>query len=201
MICIAIFLGCGEVVFAATGSPMQEGNQEGGALLQFTTPSGQVLGFQPGAVIVAGLDHMLRVDFVEARAVMPVSENGGVYGSGGSDIQANRLQRVVYSEVWEGVTVIYESSEQSILKSSYEIRAGVPGRPVEQIRLRYNRPVRMDDRGNLVITYETGEMTEAAPVAWQVVGGQRRPVQATYLLLGEREVGFPWAPMTRVFQW
>ena len=56
--------------------------------------------------------------------------------------------------------------------------------------MRYNRPVRLDDQGNLVIAYEKGTMTDSAPVAWQEIDGQRKPVQVSYVLLGNNEVGF-----------
>ena len=164
--------------------------QEEDTLLQFTTSNGHVVGFQKGSIVVAALDHMLRVDLVGARAVAPVSKDGSAPGNESKPVPASKLQRVTYPEAWEGITVVYEASDEAILKSTYHIRANVPGQPVQRIRLRYNRPVRLDRHGNLVIAYEAGEMTETAPVAWQEIDGQRRPVQAAYLLLGEREVGF-----------
>src|SRR4030042_914620 len=84
-------------------------------------------------------------------------------------------------------SLVYEASEGAIAKSTYYLNEGTAS---GNIRLSYNRPVSLDEQGNLEIAYETGSMVERAPVAWQEIAGQRNPVTVSYVLYGEREVGF-----------
>jgi hypothetical protein len=169
------------------------------ALLQFTSAGGHVVGFGNSSVYVAAMDHMLKVDLVGVQDVFPLSEEGKTQAAGDDADIAQPLSRVSYPEAWEGVTIVYEGSAGSILKSSYYIDAYPKGMPTDQIRLRYNRPVHLDDRGNLIIAYATGEMIEAAPVAWQEIDQERKPVQVAFVLLAEREVGFSLGDYDREF--
>jgi hypothetical protein len=91
------------------------------ALLQYTSASGHVVGFGNGAVYVAAMDHMLRVDLVGALDVAPISQGGETQEAGDASDISQPLSRVTYPEAWEGVTVVYEGSAGSILKSSYYI--------------------------------------------------------------------------------
>ena len=84
----------------------------------------------------------------------------------------------------------YESEEGAILKSTYFVDGGSDGASVDQIQLHYNRDVSLDAQGNLVIAYDTGTMTDSAPVAWQDIDGQRVFVDVHYELLGDNLVGF-----------
>ncbi|MDD8026568.1 MAG: SBBP repeat-containing protein, partial [Acidobacteriota bacterium] len=104
--------------------------------------------------------------------------------------QTPAFERVAYPDVWAGVTVAYEKSERGIYESSYMIAAGTSGRPVENIHLRYNRPVRIDTNGDLVIAYERGEMRESAPVAWQEREGMKIPVDVAFKSFSGHEIGF-----------
>ncbi len=154
-----------------------------------TTSSGHVLGFGQGSVIVASLDHMLQVNMVGANATAPAVVEAAA-GSEASPAALNPFSRVMYTNVWDGVTAVYEAQAGSILKSTYHVQAGLDGNPADQIRLHYNRPVSLDDQGNLVIAYDNGTMTDSVPVAWQDIDGQRKFVEVSYMLLGNNEVGF-----------
>jgi len=172
-------------VWSAPQAPMREAD----TLLQYTS-GGHVLGFGRSSIVVASADHMLRVELVGGRAVSPVADPTNASEAAGSQGKAPPLSRVTYPEVWDGVTVVYDKADGAVVKSTYQIQAGTEGRPADQIRLRYNRPVRLDGDGNLVVAYEMGEMTERAPVAWQEAGGKKKPISVAYLLLGERDIGF-----------
>ena len=176
---------------AASGTPGNAidsaGTNDGAKLLQFTT-SGHVLGFSGDGVIITSARHMLRIDFLNSRAVAP--EADGDVSQESSAGAASPLGVVTYRNVWDGVTVVYEASGASIAKSTYYVDTTKDGVQVDRIRLGYNRPVQIDEQGNLVIAYEDGTMVESAPIAWQEVEGQRKPVTAAYALYGEREVGF-----------
>jgi hypothetical protein len=66
------------------------------------------------------------------------------------------------------------------MQSSYLL---APGADVGQIRLRYNAPVEIEAGGSLRIGYETGQIRESSPVAWQYFNGRRIPVEVTFCLL------------------
>jgi hypothetical protein len=88
------------------------------------------------------------------------------------------------------VTIIYQAHPGSVFKSSYFIDAGLAGNPTAQIRLHYNRPLTVDAKGNLLISYDNGILTDSAPVAWQEIGGRKVSVRAFYKLLSKNEMGF-----------
>ncbi len=150
-------------------------------LLEFNSGS-HVLGFSSGSMYMASGTHVLRVEFVGGKSVAPVSKEGL-----SSDGKAPPLSKVIYPNIWDGVDIVYEGAKGSIVKSTYTVAAGkAPG----SIRLRYNRPLTLDKKGNLVVRFETGEMTESRPVAWQVVEGKKKPVMVAYNLQSDKEVGF-----------
>ena len=174
---------------AAAWTPPAAGAKKGNTLLQFTS-KGHVLGFGTDSFYIATGDHMMRIAWAGGRSVSPVAERCAGPGDTRASGQGQALERVSYPEVWNGVTVVYEKRDGAVLKSSYRIQAGATGNPVEQIRLLYNRPIRIDQDGDLVVSFERGEMREQAPVAWQETGGARTSVAVAYRLFGEREVGF-----------
>lgn len=150
-----------------------------------------MLGFSGDGVIVASARHMLRTDFLNARAVSPEAD-GEVSGESSAGT-LSPLGRVTYRNLWDGVTVVYEASQGAVAKSTYYLDNGVQ---VDRIRLGYNRPLQIDEKGNLLIIYEDGTMVEGAPVAWQETEGGRKPVTVTYDLRGEGEVGFSLSDYT-----
>jgi hypothetical protein len=155
--------------------------------LQFTS-NGHVLGFSSDGVIIASADHMLKTEFIGSRAVAPEAE-AAVLAENNAGM-ASTLSRVTYHDVWDGVTVVYEASPGAIIESTYYVDAAEKGIPYDLIRLGYNRPVSLDEQGNLVIAYDSGIFVESAPVAWQEIDGRRQPVTAAFALYGECEVGF-----------
>ena len=149
-------------------------------LLQFTS-QGHVLGFRDDGVVIASARHMLKVNFLGSKGVAPKTD-----GDVESD-EAQPLGRVTYQNVWDGVSVAYEANKSSVVKSTYYVD---DGSHTNRIRLGYNRPVQLDGQGNLVISFEDGTLTESAPIAWQEIKGQRKPVKVSYALHGDHEVGF-----------
>jgi hypothetical protein len=97
------------------------------------------------------------------------------------------LGRVTYTELWPGISVTYDTAHGGIVRSTWEV---APGADPALIRLRYNRPVSLNADGTLAVTYETGAMTESAPVAWQDGDGKRHAVEASFTKLGQAEVGY-----------
>jgi hypothetical protein len=172
---------------SGSASRLTKGTDE---LLQYTA-GGHVLGFRKAEMFIASGDHALRVDFVNARPVSPREEINS------SDLEKNRdvaqpLGRVSYRDLWDRVTLIYEKHGSGVVKSTYHVQPAGTGNlnPVELIRLRYNVPVKVDEGGNLLLSFATGDMRETRPVAWQEIKAKRVPVEVTYRLIEEQEVEF-----------
>jgi hypothetical protein len=148
-----------------------------------------VLGFRKGEMVIASGDHALRIEFVNAR---PVSPEEGIKSQepGKNGDAAQPLGKVTYRDLWAGVTLVYEKHGSGVVKSSYHVqpRSGLSG--VNRIRLRYNVPVKVNESGDLVLSFATGEMRETRPVAWQEIEGERVPVDVAYRLTADQEVGF-----------
>ena len=180
-------MGAGVPVLpAALGLPGQtndprSGPSPDGKSMQ-CTHGGHVLAFGPDGVIVAAGDHALKLEFVGGNRREPQSSTAP-----STDGRAQPLDVVTYPGLWDGVSLVWEATADGVVKTSYEVAAGAD---VGRIRLRYNVPVQRDDAGALQFRFETGRMSESAPVAWQEIGGQRVPVDVAFRVVSECEVGF-----------
>jgi Beta-propeller repeat len=112
----------------------------------------------------------------------------GAASAEGTDNRAKApsLGRVLYQGLWEGISLTYGSTKDAITESTYHI---APGADVSRIPLRYNVPVQKQTDGSLKLAFNSGFMTESAPVAWQEIGGKRVPVEVSFRVSGG-EVGF-----------
>ncbi len=167
------------------------------------TSGGHVVQFDRQGYRVASMTHALVVGFVNSREVVPVNDSPGIpeenevpplQDPGVVPVPAGKgpspLGKVRYPGVWDKVTAVYTGNQGGILESTYELEPDGDSTRVSSIVLQYNRPVKLDQRGNLVITYEQGTLTESAPVAWQDDQGKRLPVEVHYRLLPGNRVGF-----------
>jgi hypothetical protein len=158
-------------------------------LLEFAAGS-HVLGFKQGGMYVASADHALQVEFVGARSVCPVEKASSASSSGHSKPAHQPLGAVTYSDLWDGISLVYEKDSKGLVKCTYHIAQGTRASPVDQIRVAYNVPVRLDNRGRLLLKFETGHFIETVPLAWQEIEGEQIPVDVSFRILGENEVGF-----------
>lgn len=152
--------------------------------IQFVS-GGHVLGFKSGRVYLAGMDHALSVSFVGGRNVVPSSTS-----------QTGMLEQVKYAGVWPGIDVIYSAAHGGVVESSYYLESGAD---VENIRLSYNVPARLNVDGGLSFAFQMGELCETAPVAWQEIAGKRLPVEVSFVKYGESLVGFKLGEYDRHF--
>ncbi|MBF0458314.1 MAG: SBBP repeat-containing protein [Nitrospirae bacterium] len=151
------------------------------ALIQFTSGN-HIIGFKEDKVYVASMDHALTVEFVGANKVTPQANSGKT-----TEGRAAALGKASYDNLWDGITLSYESGQKGLLESTYHLKAGADP---DLIRLKYNVPLSIDDNGNLVLKYKTGTMQESAPIAWQEIEGKKVPVEISFKVSGEREAGF-----------
>jgi hypothetical protein len=151
------------------------------SLLQFVS-GGHALGFAAGGVYAAAGDHALHVDFIGANAVQPQPDTGTAEAGG----KAAPLGRVVYENLWDGITLAYSAAGGSIYTTTYAL---APGADPAAIRLSYNVTPVVNSDGSLGIAFAAGALTESAPAAWQTVDGRRVAVEAAFRVRGQ-EVTF-----------
>ncbi len=146
---------------------------------------GHLLGFQPKKVYFASLDHALSVEFLGTPGVMPKTAAEG--GETGNKPKVPTLRRVVYEELWEGISLTYEAREGGIAESTY--RYWTLGRTYRRSGWGITYPVEVQRDGSLKFKFDRGYLTESPPVAWQEIGGERVPVAVAFRVKGG-EVGF-----------
>jgi hypothetical protein len=93
----------------------------------------------------------------------------------------------VYRELWPGIDLTL-SGQAGGLKYEFRVR---PGARVADIRMAYRgaQGLRRDGAGALLIETALGELRDSPPVAYQQIGGVRRPVESRYALKGDPATG------------
>ena len=152
--------------------------------LQFRS-GGHILGFMPDRIYVVGIGYALIGEFVGARKVAPVKR---ALKAAGRFAAAPRFQ-VVYPEPWKGVVVTYEAAKGGLPNSVFKVS---PGSDATCIKFRYNVDVEIRKDGALRFSHPEAQvfLTLAAPVAWQEIGGAKRPVEVSFKAYGDRIIGF-----------
>ncbi len=133
-----------------------------------------------------GNSWAVKLDHLGANAVVPrgVDSTGMVvsYLSGTPDSQHTGLptySSIVYPGVWQGVDVVYSGSQDQ-LKQEFVLASGADP---SCIRLAYRgADVTLNDKDDLVVSTPVGTFTDAAPFAYQEVGGERVSVPARFVL-------------------
>lgn len=99
--------------------------------------------------------------------------------------------RVRYDDVYDGIAVVYYGSDQQRLEYDFELE---PGRDPKTIRLRFDGAEKLsidDATGDLLLHVKDGEpVRQQAPVTYQRIAGERRPVDSRYVIHADRTVGF-----------
>ena len=96
--------------------------------------------------------------------------------------------RVRYADVDPGIDVAYYGNPQQL---EYDFIVA-PGTDPDAITLDFDGAERMtlDEAGNLVLQVDGGEVVQHAPVSYQEIDGERRPVASRYVRKGAQQVGF-----------
>ncbi|MBK6767886.1 MAG: hypothetical protein IPG72_02415 [Ardenticatenales bacterium] len=136
---------------------------------------------------VGGRDDVVPV--AEARAATTVSFFSGPRAAWRT--RQPTYQRLVYRAVWSGIDVAFDG-EASGLKQTFTV---APGADPAAIALAWRgaRSLRVDGAGRLIVGTTDGDLVDAAPVAWQEVGGRRVAVEVGYRL-DDEEGARPCAP-------
>jgi fibronectin type 3 domain-containing protein len=134
---------------------------------------------------------VVRQDFLGAAPVRPVASQdapGTVsFFKGAPDQWVTSVPTaaaVTYRQLWPGVDATYGGDGHRL---KYEFTLA-PGTDPASVRLAYRGAagVTLTPTGDLRVDSPAGGFTDAAPTAYQLVGGERRPVRVSYAL-GSRE--------------
>lgn len=140
--------------------------------------------------------HTLALRFPGSRAARAIAGEAAVAGEvnyfrgqdpDGWRTAIPRFARVAYRELWPGVDLrLYE--QDGTLKYELLVRAGA--RPTD-IRLAYAgaEALSIDDAGALLIATNLGTLRDSPPVSYQMIDGQRVPVESHYTLGAAGAVG------------
>ena len=140
------------------------------------TANNHIVGFLPHKIYLAGLDHMVSVEFLGTRGVEPHIAADAKFKLGEKLLP---LSTVTYRDLWRGIDVTYTIAQDGITKSFYHV---APHADVAQIQLRYSAPIELERNGSLRIMFpkERGYFTESAPIAWQDIGNTRVGVAVSF---------------------
>jgi len=164
-----------------------------GVTFALTSPPSPLLLGEGRRGEVPGGRWIVKLDFLGANAVWPVGQEQtetvvSYFKGPREEWQAGlpTYSRIVYSELWDGIDLAYSGTVQR-LKYEFVVQ---PGADPARIRLAYRgATVRVDEAGQLEVSAPVGSFTDAAPVAYQEVHGQRVPVAVSYALADEATLG------------
>ena len=187
---VILFTGIASAYAAAPkvsdSGPVSQNTLSENALLQFNA-GGHILGLKPDKVYFASLDHAIVEEFVGTKGVMPVGEAG--QGSTEGMKGAPALGKVIYKNLWQGITLKYEAKNNGIAESTYVLE---PDADVTNIRLKYNVSVGIEKDGSLRFRHpsDKGYFSQSAPKAWQEINGKRTHVEVAFVDYGDNTIGF-----------
>ncbi len=141
-------------------------------------------------ISIPGSDPGVRVEGVD---LLPGTANFFV----GNDpskwkVEVPTYAAVAYREVLPGTDLVFRGTE-GFLKREFVLS---PGADPRSIVMMYQgaEGLSVDADGNLLVETALGTLYEAAPVSYQIIGGERVVVDSGYVLLEEDLVGFEVGP-------
>jgi len=96
--------------------------------------------------------------------------------------------RVKYDEVYPGIDLVYYGAGRQ-LEYDFIVAAGADPHQIK-LSMEGALGMRLDERGDLVLSVGGGEIRQRKPGAYQDMNGVRKEVAARYTLSGKRQVGF-----------
>lgn len=141
--------------------------------------------------------EVMRMGLVGANPRPAVSGNEEQSGQsnyliGGDPSKWNRsvsaFGRVQYEDVYPGIDLVYYGIQREL---EYDFIVA-PGADANQIKLTYNgaRNISLDRKGDLHLRVGTSDLVQPAPVIYQEINGQRRPVAGSFVIQNKHQVGF-----------
>jgi hypothetical protein len=157
------------------------------------THQGAMLSFAEGK----GRGHALALDFLDANpnATLEAQKrlSGEVNYLQGNDPSKWQQElpthgELLYGGLWPGIDMVVRG-EGGKLKYEFHLK---PGSSVEEVRLGYRgaEGLSVGAGGDLLVQTSLGVLKDAAPVSYQLIGGERVPVDSHYRLTGDGGYGF-----------
>ena len=103
--------------------------------------------------------------------------------------------RARYKQLWPGVDAVFYGNQRN-LEYDFVVAPGADPRVIELVFDGAER-VSIDENGDLVLDTTAGEIRQRKPVIYQEAQGSRREVIGSYVLKGERRIGFRVADYDR----
>jgi hypothetical protein len=162
----------------------------------FFTKGGATLSFAEGK----GHGHALALDFLGANPHPTLEAQERLSGEVNyllGDDPVNWQQglpthgELLYGGLWPGIDMAVRG-EGGKLKYEFHVQ---PGSSVEDVRLAYRgaEGLSVGAGGELLVRTSLGVLKDAAPVSYQLIGGERVPVESRYRLLTGEGGGFGFA--------
>jgi uncharacterized repeat protein (TIGR01451 family) len=110
-------------------------------------------------------------------------------------IDVPTYSRIRYDEVYPGISVTYYGNQRQ-LEYDFEL---MPGADPRAIRFTFSRQVRpqITVDGDLLLQTAAGEVREQKPLVYQEINGERRLIDARYVVVDRRQVAFEIGPYDR----
>ncbi|HWF38399.1 MAG TPA: choice-of-anchor D domain-containing protein [Candidatus Acidoferrales bacterium] len=97
-------------------------------------------------------------------------------------------ERVEYRSIYTGIDLAFYGNQHR-LEYDYVVSPGADPQKIA-FRLKGSDKIRMDARGNLVVTIPSGDVTLEKPLVYQMKNGERRDVDGGYVLGKDGQVQF-----------
>jgi hypothetical protein len=97
--------------------------------------------------------------------------------------------KVRYSNVYPGIDLVYYGNQEGRLEHDFVVGPGGDPNQIE-FELRDQDRIPALEDGELNLRTKTGDLRLSEPVAYQVIGGENRPVVASYVAAGSGHVRF-----------
>jgi Beta-propeller repeat len=99
---------------------------------------------------------------------------------------------LLYGGLWPGIDMAVRGEEGGKLKYEFHLK---PGSSVEEVRLAYHgaEGLSVGAGGELLVQTSLGVLKDAAPVSYQLIGGERVAVESRYKLLAGDGGGYGFA--------
>jgi len=129
----------------------------------------------------------VQLDFLDANATVPVGVNSSgarishFHGSRANwKTDAPTYTGLRYVNLWPGINLDYEG-ERGKLKYTFHLS---PGADPSKIRFAYRgaESVRLSEAGGLSVSTPLGTFDDSAPLAWQVIDGERVDIPVRFVL-------------------
>jgi hypothetical protein len=96
--------------------------------------------------------------------------------------------RVKYADVYPGVDLVFDGNQRR-LEYDFIVAPGADPKAIT-LNLEGARKLRVNSRGDLLVTVGGGQVQLQKPLVYQQIGGERREIAGNYAITGDHHVSF-----------